>query len=748
MKIRLHIELQSDLLMGSGKGSGSVIDTDIVFDDFGLPFIPGKRLKGLIRNSLCELMQLSTSGSNVNLFDIKVQDVNYLFGVIGHSHPGVINFPDMELETKECLLEAIQYGKSEEVFSGEDVKNFFTYIRSQTTIDENGLAKKGSLRTSRVLSYINPIEPEKKHQFVGELGLTNEVTEHHLKCLELAARWTKHIGSQRSRGLGQIQMKLQVNNSDKWEDFYSRENVLEKKQRPISLSRVRNKVQRKSNELTYRITLRKPTIFTSPQSDASTVTTLNYIPGNVLLGYFATQFIVENQLEEPQENSDFKKIFLEGDVVFSNAYPIIEDSRLIPLPNNIHVSKDDQTTVIDIWQNGFDPSQMKSKSISGFVKLTDDKVIQLPVTKEIRSHHERDYMNGSPKEGILFSYESISPGISFSGTITGNPELLSLLCYGEKGFLGRSRTSEYGEVDIHISESNNSSKQLILEKSEATIYLQSDAIIYNEKGFSTNNVVDFAYALKVSPEKIIKASTLQSTQESFMSVWKMKKPAEISFSMGSVFKLANLTEAEIKSINEHLKNGIGERINEGFGKLAIAPEISNGQYSNFETKKQPSINSQKTNPPKGSEKFYEKIIVGKLEEAIKTFAIQKTQHVDGIDRLTSSFISRLILLNKEELKDEALKDLANREPAMNKLKKVWVGDKTLLEFLEQTNFEPADFSGILDQTKLEKLVSKEFILKQLQSKETIQLFRNTFLYHLRKKINIALVVNATNGEVA
>lgn len=41
-----NLELLSDTLIGSGEGWGATIDTDVVFDDFGLPYIPARRVKG------------------------------------------------------------------------------------------------------------------------------------------------------------------------------------------------------------------------------------------------------------------------------------------------------------------------------------------------------------------------------------------------------------------------------------------------------------------------------------------------------------------------------------------------------------------------------------------------------------------------------------------------------------------------------------------------------------------------------
>ena len=47
--MNLKVKLKSYTLCGSGEGRG-LIDSDIVFDRHGIPFIPGRRVKGLLVN--------------------------------------------------------------------------------------------------------------------------------------------------------------------------------------------------------------------------------------------------------------------------------------------------------------------------------------------------------------------------------------------------------------------------------------------------------------------------------------------------------------------------------------------------------------------------------------------------------------------------------------------------------------------------------------------------------------------------
>lgn len=48
MKYKLQIQLKSDLCASSGDSFGSLIDNDICYDKYGFPYIPAKRLKGIL----------------------------------------------------------------------------------------------------------------------------------------------------------------------------------------------------------------------------------------------------------------------------------------------------------------------------------------------------------------------------------------------------------------------------------------------------------------------------------------------------------------------------------------------------------------------------------------------------------------------------------------------------------------------------------------------------------------------------
>ena len=196
-KYTMQIILLSDTLIGSAEGYGAIIDKDSVFDEVGLPIIPGKRIKGILREQ-AELLQL---------FGNTLMDVDILFGKTGLTNKNteylsVSNFGLPDYEANKTYL---KYLIQEKMISRSEVMEYFTSLRMMTSIDDDGIAADTSLRTFRVLN--------KGFAFTGELHFDPA----YKKVFENIVSLTRRIGSMRNRGLGHIQCKLFAPVSQKME---------------------------------------------------------------------------------------------------------------------------------------------------------------------------------------------------------------------------------------------------------------------------------------------------------------------------------------------------------------------------------------------------------------------------------------------------------------------------------------------------------------------------------------------------
>jgi len=194
----LTIELLSDALPGSGEGFGAVIDQDVVFDDLGIPYIPAKRIKGLLRDSYEEIFNLiySTGSGTASL----PSSPESLFGRVGMESEAPLYFSNLYIEDYKNLRNYILNKKTTipDLFTTESVSSTFTYTRQQTAIDQDiGIALKGSLRTIRVLKC--------GLKFSGEINFDgNSPHDNAINLLTLACLNLKRMGTKRTRGFGEI----------------------------------------------------------------------------------------------------------------------------------------------------------------------------------------------------------------------------------------------------------------------------------------------------------------------------------------------------------------------------------------------------------------------------------------------------------------------------------------------------------------------------------------------------------------
>lgn len=189
------MELLSDALIGSGEGWGAIIDTDIVFDDIGLPYVPAKRMKGCLRESAVEVAEMFEYSK---LGYATTDDINVLFGKAGQSRPSSLSFSNCNISDYNSNKKWLEWisTKNPEFLSKELILSTFTSLRQQTTIDQNGIAKNNSLRTSRVL--------KRGLTFFGNIESHDEINDRLLSFLVLATINLRHIGTSRNRGFGLI----------------------------------------------------------------------------------------------------------------------------------------------------------------------------------------------------------------------------------------------------------------------------------------------------------------------------------------------------------------------------------------------------------------------------------------------------------------------------------------------------------------------------------------------------------------
>ena len=176
MEIKYKITFHTDWHCGSGLAAGADVDALVVKDKDGLPFVPGKTIKGLVREAMVEM------GNADEALFVKT------FG----------RFDDKDKKDKgEAFFKNAELPETEKsAIITNKVSKFLYRSIASTAIDENGVAKEHSLRKMEV---VVPCELE------GEiLNLPEEIVPQ----IENALKYIKRLGQNRNRGLGRCTITM------------------------------------------------------------------------------------------------------------------------------------------------------------------------------------------------------------------------------------------------------------------------------------------------------------------------------------------------------------------------------------------------------------------------------------------------------------------------------------------------------------------------------------------------------------
>ena len=188
----IRITLRSDLCAGNGESRGNAVDIDIVLTADGLPRIPARRLKGCLRAAAEELAALGdeTAAYTAELFGDKA------------GRQGCLWVGDAALPQEAAFTAWLKQNPAWADHSR--VEQLYTDVRGQTRL-QDGVADDGSLRFTRVLGQYDPLDKAKALVFEAPVRLEN--ASHEAMCLlEHCCAATRHIGTHRNRGLGNVRL--------------------------------------------------------------------------------------------------------------------------------------------------------------------------------------------------------------------------------------------------------------------------------------------------------------------------------------------------------------------------------------------------------------------------------------------------------------------------------------------------------------------------------------------------------------
>ena len=182
--VKYKIEFYSFWHAGSGLSGATYADNLVNKNEYELPFIPGKTIKGLLRDAAEQVHEIN---SEVITSDF----IQSVFGSMPEKNEKKVADEGCAFFTNATLSENL----SKNILDNGLTPHLYQVL-SSTQIDENGQAKDNSLRQMEVTVPLTLY------------GLIENFPEDKLEQLRNCMSWIKRLGQNRNRGLGSCSFSI------------------------------------------------------------------------------------------------------------------------------------------------------------------------------------------------------------------------------------------------------------------------------------------------------------------------------------------------------------------------------------------------------------------------------------------------------------------------------------------------------------------------------------------------------------
>jgi CRISPR-associated protein Csx10 len=340
--------------------------------------------------------------------------------------------------------------------------------------------------------------------------------------------------------------------------------------------------------ITYRLTLEEPLLVTALDGDPNSAVSYDYIPGSVLRGALIGLTMRDAGLSElDAADETTRRCFFSNQTRFLNAYPVLEGKRSLPSPHTWMQDKyaqgaekgkiTDQVFTHGDKREEDSQEKRKPKAMRGkFVAFDAQNVLVAELERTISVHVQRDRRYGRSRgedQGTIYRYEALAAGQVFEAVILCEHDadadyFKGLLEKYKTISMGGARSAGYGRVaigEVQQHDAWHETGEAPERGAPIVITLLSDAILRNEHGQHATDLQALCSALGITTEQVCKAYLARGAVGGFNRKWNLPLPQMPTLSMGSVLVLKKDTPLDLNLA----ERGIGERRNEGFGRVAI-----------------------------------------------------------------------------------------------------------------------------------------------------------------------------------
>jgi CRISPR-associated protein Csx10 len=329
--------------------------------------------------------------------------------------------------------------------------------------------------------------------------------------------------------------------------------------------------------LTFELYLLEPLLATRlGGGDPNSAVGFEYIPGSMVRGMVIARYRQKRTVDAA--DATFRRIFLDGHVRFLNAYPQVLGERALPTPLSWRVEKDNDKPIYDFAMEAANSDRQWKNVKQPFCYLWQDdegrcKTELCSPNRQISIHTARGNRQRTTEgESTVFRYEAISPEQTFCGVILAEEEndlteLKKWMPEGSFFSLGGSHLAGYGQVrlkNVMIQDDWQEYKPIENEIDRIIVTLLSDVSIRDPRTGAYVTTLEPVLGQLPKEEAFINTHVVGG----FNRKWNLPLPQTLAIQAGSVF-VYPANQGLLERLHSLVNVGIGERLAEGFGRIAV-----------------------------------------------------------------------------------------------------------------------------------------------------------------------------------
>ena len=382
----LRLRFDSDWHVGSGAGIPGSVDRQVLRDEEGFPYVPGKSLTGILRDAAEWIADTRDTAEKGNKWK------NALIGLFGEqpeSHGGTsgsfASGAAVGIGSAELSRDLRNYIQELRKASGPDLCAALFTVRPGVKIDRaTGRALEDHLFSTERVRGCTLYAPVKY--------LRGPLSEDEKTLLEDAVKAVRRLGGKRRRGGG----RCRLDRCDALDRTDSRKGP--KTSWPEAGAFV---------ELDFRLTTLQPVVINKATLGNLVKSELT-IPGVSLLPWFTREALA------PLGEEALRSAVLDGNFSVGNFLPEVEGGLSLPIPLCLAREKEGKGMLNRlVSQPEKEGVQMKDLR-TGYIRVVGEEMQYFPDDSRrlVRTHNTVEDASQRPTEGVggLFTYEAIRPG--------------------------------------------------------------------------------------------------------------------------------------------------------------------------------------------------------------------------------------------------------------------------------------------------------------------------------------------------